>query len=78
MKLKIGQQFEVVEVLTDGGYPSGVFKIGGWTMTNGEMFSSIAKCVPNGENANRSRNILSMSVIKEIKPVGRLIVTKIK
>lgn len=32
MKLKIGQQFEVVEVLTNGGYIVDVFKVGGHTL----------------------------------------------
>lgn len=78
MELKIGQQFEVVEVLTEGGYPFWVFKIGGWTVGYCEEFSNTVECVPNGENVTKSPNLLNMFVIKEVKPVGRLTVNKVK
>lgn len=78
-KLKVGQQFEVVEVLTDGGFTDKtLLKIGGWTMGYRDKYSRFVECVPNGKNVGRFSNLLNMHIIKEVKPVGRLTVTKIK
>ena len=77
-KLKIGQQFEVVEVLTDGMYlDKTFFKFGGWAVGYREEFSNLVKCVPNGKNVNQFPNLLNMFIDVEVKPVGRLTVTAI-
>lgn len=80
MELKVGQQVEVVEVLTDGMYHVNPFKIGGHTI----CFNSTDVLV-NGRGSG------VRDVFKEkhgcctlymtpngVKPVGRLTVTKIK
>ena len=79
MKLKVGQQFEVVEVLTDGMFTDEtLLKIGGWTMGYSIEFTNIFECIPNGKNIHQFPDLLSMYITKEVKPVGRLTVTKIK
>lgn len=78
-QLKVGQQFEVVEVLTDGVFTDKtLFKIGGWTLGYLKDFSNIVECVPNGKNINQFPGLLNMFVITEVNRVGRLTVTKIK
>lgn len=73
-KLKIGQQFEVVEVLTDGGYVH-AFKVGGCTVA--KIKSDIMyKTLTNFDS--ETHYPLRMRVGEEVKPVGRLTVTKIK
>jgi hypothetical protein len=72
--LKVGDTFEVVEVLTEGGYDNR-FKIGGWTI--GIPEDRIHYCLCN-EHKLPSKTILSMWTGKECKPVGRLVVTKVK
>lgn len=74
MELKIGQQFEVVEVLTRGNYIN-VFKTGGWTI--GERGIMTTRCLSNGSNAYKVRGY-TMWNHSEIKTVGRLTVTKVK
>lgn len=73
--LKVGDTFEVVEVLTNGDYDDLFFKIGGWTIGN-VYENDLYSCLNNGKIRHRSS--LAMWVDKEIKPVGRLVVTKIK
>lgn len=82
--LKVGQQFEVVEVLTDGDYLSGIFKVCGWTLHFKEFREGGGKTLCNGPNYT----IGSISIKygchcrhmyrREVKPVGRLTVTKVK
>ena len=74
MDLKVGQQFEVVEVLTDGDYVN-VFRTGGWTIGKRNIMS--IRCLSNGSNNYIGRGY-SMWSNSEVKPVGRLTVTKIK
>ena len=76
MKLKVGQQFEVVEVLTDGGYPSGAFNIGGHTLHFKEYSNGDGQTLCNGPY----RFIIPFAHMfaSELKRVGRLTVTKIK
>ena len=73
-KLKVGQQFEVVEVLTDGGYRN-AFKVGKWTVAEVES-DTLLNTLTNFDS--ETSYPLSMKVGKEVKPVGRLTVTKIK
>lgn len=71
--LKVGDTFEVVEVLTDGGYDK-AFKIGGHTI-GCKSFTGV-DCIANGECFPM---LLYMSYrMKHIKPVGRLVVKKVK
>lgn len=79
-KLKVGQTFEVVEVLTDGGYSDNVLKIGGFTidfgyesiLANGVNFYRFSK-----DGANFNQRWASMYK-NEIKPIGKLTITKVK
>lgn len=84
MKLKIGQQFEVVEVLTDGGYSFGLFKRG-MTIATGSAGSRLLYTLCNGPRFYDKRIMpgekchnAPMINHKEVKPVGRLTVTKVK
>lgn len=74
MKLKVGQQFEVVEVLMDGGYID-VFKTGGWTIGKRNIIS--IRCLSNVSNNYIGREYPLWNH-SEVKPLGRLTVTKIK
>lgn len=84
MNLKIGQQFEVVEVLTDGGYQDGIFKVGGHTLglpVDGlESFYILINGVdteflePDPTYGGKTGYMYG----NEVKPVGRLTVTKLK
>ena len=73
MELKVGQQFEVVEVLTSGSYIN-VFKTGGWTI--GERGIMTTRCLSNGSNDYKGRGYTMWSH-SEVKSVGRLTVTAI-
>lgn len=75
-KLKIGQQFEVVEVLTDGGYLYS-FKCGGWSVGY-RNDKPMLKVLPNSIDSVMEGYHLSMAVGKEVKPVGRLTVKEVK
>lgn len=84
MELKIGQQFEVVEVLTDGEYRDGVVKAGGYTIVLDQDKERNGHILSNGTRSS----IFSKSKLygcvtaymygEEVKPVGRLTVTKVK
>ena len=73
-KLKLGQQFEVVEVLTSGSYIN-VFKTGGWTIGDGGV--RLIRCLSNGSNNYIGRGYTMWSNY-EVKPVGRLTVKEVK
>ena len=77
MELKVGQQFEVVEVLTDGGYFV-AFKVGGWAVAHNTIDENLLKVLPNKYEPVTCQDMLTMIVGTEVKPVGRLTVTKIK
>lgn len=78
-KLKVGQQFEVVEVLTEGMFTDEtLLKIGGWTVGLDSPGRPVVRCFPNGSNYYNYPNLLNMFIDIEVKPVGRLTVTKIK
>lgn len=73
--LKVGQSFEVVEVLMDGGYFN-VFKVTGFTI--GIILGRGIDCLPNG-NTPYSYEFKYMSLLdKDIKPIGKLTITKLK
>ena len=80
MELKAGKQFEVVEVLTDGTYDPNPFKIGGHTV----CFDSTDVLVNGRYSGYRSifrekHGCCTLYMFSdEVKPVGRLIVTKVK
>ena len=82
--LKVGQQFEVVDVLTDGSYLGDVFKVGGYTLHFKEYESGAGRTLCNGPyneigNFNTKYGCLcELMRNHEVKPVGRLTVTKIK
>lgn len=84
MKLKVGQQFEVVEVLTDGGYYGGLFKVGGYTLHFKEYESGAGKTLCNGPYNEMGGLSIKYGCLcrhmrsEEVRPVGRLTVTKIK
>ena len=77
MELKVGKQFEVVEVLTDGGY-FGAFKVGGWVIAHNTVYENLLKVLPNKYDPVTCQDILTMIVGTEVKPVGRLTVKEVK
>ena len=77
MKLKTGQQFEVVEVLTDGRYID-AFKVGGWIIAHNTIYEDLLEVLPNKYEPVTCQDTLAMKVGTEVKPVGRLTVTKVK
>ncbi len=77
MKLKVGQQFEVVEVLTDGGYID-AFKVGGWYVSRKPDIYGLLNVFPAEYESAMDQDILAIIVGTEVKPVGRLTVTKVK
>lgn len=84
MELKTGQQFEVVEVLTDGGYTDGLFKVGGHTLGLPVDGLGSFHILVNGVDTEfldpdpTFGGKIGYMYVSEVKPVGRLIVTKIK
>lgn len=85
MKLKIGQQFEVVEVLTEGDYlDTGVVKAGGRTIALDQDKERDGHVLANGSRSSifsKSRLygcVTAYMYGEEVKPVGRLTVTKVK
>lgn len=83
MELKIGQQFEVVEVLTCGGYTD-TFKVCGWTLHFKEYINGGGKTLCNGGHYTMGKMRIKYGCHcrhmfgYQVKPVGRLTVTKIK
>lgn len=80
-KLKVGQTFEVVEVLTDGGFTDkSLFKIGGYCTAeiNKYLGNDAFDVYPNGINENNYPYPLMMKRNEEIKPIGKLTITKVK
>ena len=81
MKLKVGQQFEVVEVLTDGMYHVNPFNIGGHTLA----FNGNKDILVNGASSG-DRSLYTEKhgcctlymYLGEVKPVGRLTVKEVK
>lgn len=72
--LKVGDTFEVVEVLTDGNYDD-VFKIKGWT--TGQFYNeTLIDCLCNVDE--KRDGTLVMYKGSEVRQVGRLVVTKVK
>ena len=85
MELKIGQQFEIVEVLTSGGYPSMVFNIGGHTLHFKEHadksgFTLINKFKSRTGQLFMEKYGCSVAFMNgiDVKPVGRLTVKEVK
>ena len=84
-QLKVGQQFEVVEVLMNGGYPPGAFKIGGHTLhfkehSNNSGFTLINKFKSRTGKLFMEEYGCSVAFMdgREVKPVGRLTVKEVK
>ena len=75
--MKKGDTFEVVEILDDGGFVKGVFKIGGWTISMAYGLT-LNEALVNGVKGLTFSRYLLMETNKEVRPVGRLIVTKVK
>lgn len=79
--IKVGDTFDVVEVLNLGGFTRDDIKQGGWTV-------GLSICGPtsrligyhilaNGPSPIVEKLYMSLKK-REIKPVGRLVITKIK
>jgi len=84
-RLKIGQQFEVVEVLPNVNYPPRVFNIGGHTLhfkeySDNSGFTLINKFKSRTGKLFKKEYGCSVAFMdgREVKPVGRLTVTKVK
>ena len=79
-QIKVGQSFEVVKVLTDGGYSDkSLFKIGGYTIGKQHSLLGGIRTLSNGENIHNHQNLIYLSPLEgEIKRVGKLTITKIK
>lgn len=84
-ELKVGQSFEVVKVLDAGFSDKTLFKIGGFTLGETQTGNCI-KCMGNGSKkitdpiSNRfmSTCYLNMRIGSEVKPIGKLTITKLK
>lgn len=74
--LKLGMSFEVVEVIDYGFSDESLFKIGGFTV--GLKYKSLINCLVNGECANTDHQLLYMRPKSEVKPIGKLTITKVK
>lgn len=84
-QLKIGQQFEVVEVVSGGGYPPRVLNIGGHTLHFKEYSDNSGFILINKFKSRTGKLFMekygcSVAFMdgREVKPVGRLTVTAIK
>lgn len=76
-KLKVGQTFEVVEVLTDGGY-SNLYKVGGHSIITHDRQVITNGINPYAIQRNEYKQHTAYMYESEVKPIGRLIVTKVK
>lgn len=84
-KIKVGDSFEVVEVLKNTFSDKTLFKIGGFTLGM-KYTNEYTKCIGNGTKkieSDLSRKFMStcylnMRVGKEVKPIGKLTITKVK
>ena len=74
MELKVGQQFEVVEVLTDGDY-IGLFKVGGYTIHTLTHTDGFGNTLTNGPIRHIEPCVPMYA--RELRRVGRLTVTAI-
>lgn len=74
--LKVGQSFEVVEVLSDGGYSDeSLLKINGVTVAYENSIGF--QILVNGHNIHNYKHYLHMYK-HEVKPIGKLTITKLK
>ncbi len=75
-KLKVGQSFEVVEVLHNG-FTYGVFKTGGHTISFDDFNQLL-----NGHLDAYSKTYMGQRTLclglNETKPIGKLTITKVK
>ena len=76
-KLKVGQTFEVVEVLTDGGYIEAFVKGLQTIKIEREYVATHPSYREYPDNVSNSFCSLYLSD-DEIKPIGKLTVTKVK
>ena len=75
-KLKVGDSFEVVRVLEDGGYAD-TFQVGRDVLgISGRYFYDCVANHPDRTEATRAK-LWSMSNDK-VKPIGKLVVTSVK
>lgn len=72
-KLEVNQRIELFEILSDGGYDGGAFTIG--TFRPGKVNQSGNINVLAEDNFN---DVLSMALNREVRPVGAMVVKKLK
>lgn len=73
--LKVGQSFEVVEVLSSGGYNESnmlqdCYKVNGFTIYDGN------NALANGTTVDNEWYYMREGI--EVKPIGKLTITKLK
>lgn len=76
-KLKVGQTFEVVEVLTEGGYLN-LYKVGGHSIITHDRHVITNGIHPYAIQRNEYNQHTAYMTKSEVKPIGILIVTKVK
>lgn len=83
--LKVGQSFEVVEVIIDSDYRGQVFKAGGFTIrsiSNGYGFSHVLTNGPGWINGFVKRDLFCNKGLfledHEVKPIGKLTIKSLK
>lgn len=75
-KLKVGDSFEVVRVLEDGGYVD-IFQVGRDVLGISGRYSY--DCVANHpDRTENTRGKLWSLIDYEVKPIGKLVVTSVK
>lgn len=82
-KLKVGQSFEVVEVLQNRNYHINLFKIGGHTIkSSGNRWNHTLangykwECALEKSDLNFNHGVWMTDY--EVKPIGKLTITKLK
>ncbi|HWL22307.1 MAG TPA: hypothetical protein VNR38_00905 [Ureibacillus sp.] len=75
-KLKVGDSFEVVEVLQNS-FSSGVFKTGGHTVSFDDYHQLLNGHLDSYSNTYMGQRTLCLG-LNETKPIGKLTITKVK
>ena len=76
--IKVGDAFEVVRILSDAGYIN-IFDVGKDTVGVRPVNTLGMNCIPNHKKSNYHDKIRRWHLLnRRLKPVGRLIITKVK
>lgn len=75
--IKVGQTFDVVKIITHGGYHD-LFKIGGFTIGKKHPVLGGIQTLRNGKNINQQQYLYMSPFDGEVKRIGKLTITKVK